>query len=211
MWKKILISLLAVGVVAELLSVGEIAYLLCHPKAFQENRVVARLTPVENHNESSLSFKGKVLATSMEGGYLVFYGTQAFEAKQYDGLIEKKFVLSFYDRNDEIIHQIPLEPITVGQFFDHSGQYVAISGDFFLQAGTQFLGLEIEKVEGSNMPPVKSVAFFAWDGDARFGRNMGIILLSMVALICASICVAFFYLLLDMRKREKIIARINHS
>lgn len=211
MWKKTFLSLLVVGVIAVLLSAWGIVYLLCHPKEYQNNRVVARLTPVENHNENSLFFKGKVLATSMEGGYLVFYGTQAFEAKQYDGLIEKKFVLSFYDHNDKIIHQIPLEPITVGQFSDHSSQYFAISGDFFLQTGVQFLGLEIEKVEGSNMPPVKSVAVFAWDGDARFGRNMAIILLSMVALICAPICVAFFYALLDIRKKEKILAQINHS
>lgn len=211
MWKKILIFLLVVCLILVLLSIGGIGYLLCHAKAFQKNQVVARLAPAENHDKSSLSFRGKVLATSMEGGYLVFYGTQAFEAEQYEGLIGRKFILSFYNRNDEIIKQTPLEPVTVGQFSDHSGQHFAISGDFFLPAGAQFLCLEIEKAEETNLPPVKSVAFFAWDGDARFGRNMSIILLSMVALICASICVAFFYLLLDMRKREKIIARINHS
>ena len=211
MWKKTLMSLLVVGVIVVLLSVVGIVSLLCPPTAFQENRVVARLAPVENHNESSLSFKGEVLATSMEGGYLVFYGTQALEAKQYEGLIGKKFIVSFYDHNDKIIIQKPLEPVTVGQFSNNSGQYVAISGDFFLQTGVQFLGLEIEKVKGSDLPPVKSVEVFAWDGDARFARNIGIILLSMIALICASISVAFLYTLLDIRKKEKRLAPVNHS
>jgi hypothetical protein len=211
MWKKILVFLLILGVIGVLLSMVAIVYLLDEAKAAQKSLIVARLTPAENHHDGSLSFSGKVLVTSMDGEHIVFYGTHAFEAEQYDGLIEKKFILSLYDSDDKIIHQRSLEPTAVVQLFDNPEQYFAISCYFMVPGNTQFLRLEIEKMEGSNLPPVKSVVLLAKNGDARLAVNISFILVSIFAFKCAALSLVFLYILLDTRKREKRLASVNHS
>lgn len=202
MRNKIFISLLFVSVILLLVSIREIIIWVNLAKAIKENRVIAHLEPLENHNKNPSSFKGKVLVHSGRA-HIIFYDKNPFLIKQYVNRVDIKFILSFYDHNGEIINSTTMSGIRVTQIWYHSEEYEAISGNFIMPENTQFLCLEIEGIDLSNFPPIKSVTFFARDDEGKLAVNVSIILASMFAFACTLSSIVLSYLLFSMRVREK--------
>lgn len=202
MRNKIFIFFLLVSVILLLLSIREIINLVDRAKAIKENRVIAHLMPLENHNKNPSSFKGKVLVHSRRA-HVIFYDKNPFLIKQYVNRVDIKFILSFYDHNGEIINSTTMSGIRVTQIWYHSEEYEAISGNFIMPENTQFLCLEIEGIDLSNFPPIQSVTFFARDDEGKLAINLSIILVSMFAYACTLFSIVLSYLLFSMRVRKK--------
>jgi len=203
MRNKIFIFLLFVSVILLLVSLREIINLVDRAKAIKENRVIAHLVPLENHNKNPSSFKGKVLVHSGRA-HVIFYDKNPFLIKQYVNRVHIKFILSFYDHNGEIINSTTMSGIRVTRIWYHSEEYRAISGDFIMPENTQFLCFEIEGIDLSNFPPIQSVTFFARDDEGKLAINLSLILFSMFAFACALFSIVLSYLLFSMRLRRKM-------
>jgi len=211
MRNKIFISLLFVSVILLLVSLREIIYLVDQAKAIKDNRVIAHLVPLENHNKNSLSCRGEILVNLKEtyiivplrGAHIIFYGKDAFQVEQYESLAKTKFILSFYDNSNKIIDSITMGAVRVTQIWYHSEEYFAISGGFLIPKNAHFLCLDIEEIDLSDFPPIKSVTFFAKDDEGKLAINIYIILFSIFAYACALSSIALSYLLFSMRVRKK--------